>query len=209
MDGADQPPQAVDGPAAGLAAVPLEVDQEREEHRGGHQREADQVELALLELRHAGPGHRRGTAGSWLGLAGGHVAATPSTLPNASFRGISAAMAAVGPLLLVALLVLATLAVRRARADRAFRRAAAPAEAEITDIRWKTVGPLPERDRLAYPLLRFALPDGSVYETRSEVGGASRLEVGDRVGVLYLPDDPSRVRVDSQASPSTGSTSGT
>ena len=117
-------------------------------------------------------------------------------------------MAAVGLLLIVALLVFATLAVRRARADRAFHRAAAPAEAEITDVRWKTVGPLPERDRLAFPLLRFALPDGSVYEARTEAGGPP-VEVGDRVGVLYLPEDPSRVRVDSQASPSTGSTSGT
>jgi hypothetical protein len=117
-------------------------------------------------------------------------------------------MAAVGPLLIVALVVIATVAARRARANRSFLRAAVPAEAEITDVRWKTVGPLPERDRLAYPLLRFALPDGSFYEARSEVGGPP-VEVGERVGVLYLPDDPSRVRVDSQASPSTGSTSGT
>jgi len=106
-------------------------------------------------------------------------------------------------------LVLVWLATRRARARHAaFRARAVHAQAEITDIRWKTVGPLPERDRLAYPLLRFALPDGSIYETRSEVA-APAAEVGDRVGVLYLPDDPSSVRVDSQASPSTGTTSGT
>ena len=106
-------------------------------------------------------------------------------------------------------LVLVWVATRRARARHAaFREGAVHTQAVITDIRWKTVGPLPERDRLAYPLLRFALPDGSVYEARTEVGGPP-VEVGDRVGVLYLPDDPSRVRVDSQASPSTRSTSGT
>jgi Protein of unknown function (DUF3592) len=102
-------------------------------------------------------------------------------------------MAAIG-LAVIALLLLAAWLITRAARDRAFRSAAAPAEAEITDIRWKTVGPLPERDRLAYPLLRFALPDGSVYEARSEVA-APAAEVGDRVPVLYLPENPSRVRV--------------
>ena len=104
-------------------------------------------------------------------------------------------MAAVALLLILALAVLAVVTIRRTRADRAFRDAAATAEAEVTDVRWKTVGPLPERDRLAYPLLRFALPDGSLIETRSEVA-TTAAEVGDRVAVLYLPDDPSRVRVD-------------
>ena len=108
-------------------------------------------------------------------------------------------MAAVALLLIVAIVVFAVVAARRARADRAFRAAAAPGEAEVTDIRWKTVGPLPDRDRLAYPLLRFALPDGSVYEARSEVA-APVAEVGDHVPVLYLPENPSRVRVDSHAS---------
>jgi hypothetical protein len=110
------------------------------------------------------------------------------------------AMAAVALLLIAVFAVVAVVAVRRARADRAFRGAAVPGEAEVTDVRWKTVGPLPERDRLAYPLLRFALPDGSVYEARSEVA-APAAEVGDHVPVLYLPENPSRVRVDSQASP--------
>ena len=111
--------------------------------------------------------------------------------------------------IIVAIPVLTWMWIRRSRADRAFRGAAAHAEAEITDIRWKTVGPLPDRDRLAYPLLRFTLPDGSVYESRSEAPTSGPREVGDRVEVLYLPDDPSRVRVESHASPSTGSTSGT
>ena len=104
-------------------------------------------------------------------------------------------MAAVVLLVAVALVVLAVVAARRTRTDRAFRRVAVAAEGEVTDIRWKTVGPLPERDRLAYPLLRFALPDGSLIECRSEVA-TTAVEVGDRVGILYLPDEPSRVRVD-------------
>jgi hypothetical protein len=106
-------------------------------------------------------------------------------------------MAAVVLLLILALVVLAVLAVRKRNADRAFHSAAATAEAEVTDVRWKTVGPLPERDRLAYPLLRFALPDGSVIETRSEVA-TTEAEVGDRVAVLYLPDEPGRVRIAGQ-----------
>jgi hypothetical protein len=105
-------------------------------------------------------------------------------------------MAAIGPLLILAIVVLVWLTVARRRADRRFLGAAVPAEAEVTDVRWKTVGPLPERDRLAYPLLRFALPDGSLIEARSQAT-EQPFEVGDRVSVLYLPDDPSRVRVDS------------
>ncbi len=46
-------------------------------------------------------------------------------------------------------------------------------------------------------MLRYALPDGSVMETRSERALSGPAEVGDRVEILYLPDDPSRVRVES------------
>ena len=110
--------------------------------------------------------------------------------------------------LVAVILVVVWLVVRDRNATRAFLQAAAPAQAEITDIRWKTVGPLPDRDRLAYPLLRFSLPDGSVIEARSEAPAAEPHEVGERVAVLYLPGDPSRVRLESHQSPSTGSTSG-
>jgi hypothetical protein len=104
-------------------------------------------------------------------------------------------MAAIGPLLILAIVVLAWVTIARRRANRAFLGAAVPAEAEVTDVRWRTVGPLPERDRLAYPLLRFALPDGSLIEARGQAT-EQPIEVGDRVGVLYLPAEPSRVRVD-------------
>jgi hypothetical protein len=90
--------------------------------------------------------------------------------------------------LLLAVLVLVAWLVTRSVRARAFRRAAVSTTAEITDIRWKTVGPLPERDRLAFPTLP---------------------EIGDRVPVLYLPENPGRARVENHASPSSGSTSGT
>ena len=112
-------------------------------------------------------------------------------------------------LVVIAPFLLAAWLVVRASRNRAFRRAAVSTVAEITDIRWKTVGPLPDRDRLAFPMLRFTLPDGSVYETRSEVATPELPEIGDRVEILYLPESPGRARVESQASPSSGSTSGT
>jgi hypothetical protein len=60
-------------------------------------------------------------------------------VPPASFRGTSTPCSAssVG------------FAILRRVANRAFARAAVQIEAEITEIRWKDVGPLPERDRLA------------------------------------------------------------
>jgi hypothetical protein len=102
-------------------------------------------------------------------------------------------MAAGAVVLLV--LVLVWLAVRRVRRARAFDLAAVRTDGEITDIRWKTVGPRADRDRLGVPLVRFTLADGSVVETRSEVPVEGPHEVGDRVEVLYLPDAPARARV--------------
>jgi hypothetical protein len=103
----------------------------------------------------------------------------------------------VGLVLIAAILLVAGLAIHRGARNRAFHRAAVRGEAEITEIRWKTVGPVPDRDRLAVPMLRFTLADGSMYEARSEaVSRRPPGEIGDRVGILYLPDQPSRVRLD-------------
>ena len=90
--GAEQRPQAVDGAVAGLAAVPVEVDDEGEEDGGGDEAEPDDVEVALLELRQAARQRARsGGRGAWpsawpcsgLGLgrrrAGGIWAEPPST----------------------------------------------------------------------------------------------------------------------------------
>jgi hypothetical protein len=85
------------------------------------------------------------------------VAATPSTRAAVLLPGYEAAEAVVLPALLMAALIVATIRIRR---DRAFERAAARTGAEITDLRFKRVGPLDERDTIAYPLLRLTLPDG-------------------------------------------------
>src|SRR6185503_14325643 len=86
VHGAEQPAQGVQRPAAGLAAVAAAVDEEAEEDGERDQREADQVELALLELGQAGPRGRarRGAPGLRFATAGGgcaawHEAALPST----------------------------------------------------------------------------------------------------------------------------------
>jgi hypothetical protein len=115
-------------------------------------------------------------------------------VPPASFRGISTPVLVV--LSFVAILIAVGFAIQRRLANRAFARAAVQTEAEITEIRWKDVGPLPERDRLAFPMLRFMLPDGSLYETRSERPTRQLAgEIGDRVPILYLPEEPGRARV--------------
>jgi hypothetical protein len=58
VHGAEQPAQRVDGPVAGATAVDTAVDEEAEERGECDQPEADQVELALLELGQAGPRRR-------------------------------------------------------------------------------------------------------------------------------------------------------
>ena len=63
VDGADQDAQAVDGGVARLAAVPVEVDDEGEEDRGGDEAEPDDVEVALLE-RAAGPASTTAASGA-------------------------------------------------------------------------------------------------------------------------------------------------
>jgi hypothetical protein len=102
-------------------------------------------------------------------------------------------MGAVVLLPLAAILVLAWLAIRR-RAAKAFERAAVRGEGVITDVRDKRVGPLDDRDVLAYPLVRITLPDGLTVESWAE-RPVDHGEVGDRVEVLYLPAEPGRIRI--------------
>ncbi len=78
-DAPDRPRQAVDDGLSGLASLPPRVEREGEEDADGHQAEADQVEVALLEDRQARrPRHRRAPGAGLLraglrGLAGrGH-----------------------------------------------------------------------------------------------------------------------------------------
>jgi hypothetical protein len=72
VHGADEPAQPVDQPAAALAPVPAEVDEEREEYPERHEAEPDQVPVALLERRHADAPRRRrrGATGARLAACG-------------------------------------------------------------------------------------------------------------------------------------------
>src|SRR5262249_17762144 len=82
------------------------------------------------------------------------------------------------------------------RASRAFERVAKTAEAEITDVRWETRGPVGDSSRVAFAVLRFALPDGRTVETQASYGASfTPGKVGEHVPVLYHPDDPTRARI--------------
>jgi hypothetical protein len=88
------------------------------------------------------------------------------------------------------------LGVKTLRASATFERVAQPTEAEITDIRWETRGPVGDSSRVAFAVLRFALPDGRTVETQADYGATFRPgRVGDRVPILYHPDDPTRARL--------------
>jgi hypothetical protein len=86
---------------------------------------------------------------------------------------------------------------RNVRATGAFRRAALRTEAEITDVRWEWVGAMGDRDQVAFPVLKFTLPDGRIVETKAEYGtNWPPGKAGDRVTVIYHPDDPTRARIE-------------
>lgn len=65
-------------------------------------------------------------------------------------------------------MVLITLRARTAR--RRFEETAAQAPGEVTDMRWESVGQAGDRSMLAFPIVRFSLPDGRTVETRTRSG---------------------------------------
>jgi hypothetical protein len=65
-DLADRPREAVAHPLPSLAAVPAQVERERQEHARGDQREAHHVVVVLLQRRRARTPPRRRAAGAWL-----------------------------------------------------------------------------------------------------------------------------------------------
>jgi hypothetical protein len=109
-------------------------------------------------------------------------------------------MEAIGlmPLAFVAAgLLFAWIGIRNVRAGDAFRSVARQTEAEITDVRWEWTGGIGNRNQVAFPVLRFTLPDGQVVETQAEYGtNWPPGQAGDRVTVLYHPDEPSRARIE-------------
>jgi hypothetical protein len=85
-----------------------------------------------------------------------------------------------------------------ARAHR-FERTAQRTNALVTDLRWKQTGggSSSSSSRVAYPVLRFELPDGRSVEAESTFGSnPPPARDGDTVTVLYDPADPTDARVE-------------
>ena len=103
------------------------------------------------------------------------------TLTGAAFAGIGALLFAIG--------------VAITRSNRAFARRALRAPGQVTGVHSSAGG----TTAIAYPQLRFALPDGRVVEIAARTGtNFERLREGDAVTVLYDPADPTKARVDSR-----------
>ena len=83
---------------------------------------------------------------------------------------------------------------RRRRA--VFAAGAATASAEVVDNQWRNVSYSSDASLLAFPLLRYRLPDGTLVEQLSFEGASPPVaRTGSVVDVLYDPADPRRVRV--------------
>jgi Protein of unknown function (DUF3592) len=84
------------------------------------------------------------------------------------------------------------------RANR-FERTAQRTNALVTALRWKHTsgGSSSSTSRIAYPVLRFQLPDGRSVETESTFGSnPAPAHEGDSVTVLYDPGDPTDARIE-------------
>jgi hypothetical protein len=85
-----------------------------------------------------------------------------------------------------------------ARANR-FERTAQRTNALVTALHWKHTSSAGSStsSRVAYPVLRFELPDGRPVEAESTFGSnPSPAREGDTVTVLYDPADPTDARVE-------------
>jgi Protein of unknown function (DUF3592) len=86
-------------------------------------------------------------------------------------------------------MIVASLRGRVARAR--WEEAATRTEGEVTDLRWQSAGPRGDRSLLAFPVVRFSLPDGRTVETQSTFGtNPPQAKRGQQVIVLYDPHDP-------------------
>lgn len=87
-------------------------------------------------------------------------------------------------------------ALRAKRARASWEATASRAPGEVTDLRWQSVGQAGDRTPLAFPVLRFSLPDGRTVETQSTWGtNPPPAKPGAQVTVLYDPADPTRASV--------------
>jgi Protein of unknown function (DUF3592) len=96
----------------------------------------------------------------------------------------------------IGLVAIARIAQRR---RAAFESRATAVPAEVVDYVWHVTGASGANmslSLLAFPLLRYRLPDGTVIEQESFEGASPpRARTGSVVTVLYDPADPRRVRV--------------
>jgi len=82
-------------------------------------------------------------------------------------------------------------AIRGNRARGRWEAAAAHAPGEVTDLQWVSSRRSENRSRVAYPVLRFALPDGRTVETRANFGtNPPQAKPGEQVTVLYEAANP-------------------
>ena len=83
------------------------------------------------------------------------------------------------------------LAVKAKRRRARWEAAATSTSGEVTDLRWQSVGQAGDSNLLAFPVLRFSLPDGRTVETQSSWGtNPPAAKPGAQVTVLYDPADP-------------------
>jgi len=87
-------------------------------------------------------------------------------------------------------MVASTIRGRQARGR--WEDAAESAPGEVTDLQWvSSRRGSGNRSRVAYPVLRFALPDGRTVETRANFGtNPPQAKPGEHVTVLYDAGDP-------------------
>jgi hypothetical protein len=95
------------------------------------------------------------------------------------------------------------LSVKARNARRRWEAAAQQAQGEVTDLRWESLGRGSDSRLLAFPVVRFSLPDGRSVETQSSSGtNPPAAKPGAQVTVLYDPADPTRASLPSGATSS-------
>ena len=97
-------------------------------------------------------------------------------------------------------LIFAALGVRGWRSQGSFeRRATARANAIVTDIRHTNVGSGADRSTIAYPVVRFTLPDGRTVESEAmavDHPGSKWRRKGVEAAVIYDPANPTSVAIE-------------
>jgi hypothetical protein len=83
------------------------------------------------------------------------------------------------------------LAIKAKRRRARWEAAATSTSGEVTDLRWQSVGQAGDSQLLAFPVLRFSLPDGRTVGTQSSWGtNPPAAKPAAQMTVLYDPADP-------------------